>query len=89
MRFAGGVQWTLIVVVGFGTFWNYFHKRLEAVHAGAMRISGFLANESVRERYKILEAKVKPAKTTTVPVQGATPGKPKKKRKSRKNRHKP
>jgi hypothetical protein len=89
MRFAGGVQWTLIVVIGFGTFWNYFHKRLEAVHTGAMRISGLLANESVRERYKILEAKVKPAKTTTTAVQGATPGKPKKKRKSRKNRHKP
>jgi hypothetical protein len=89
MRFAGGVQWTLIVVIGFGTFWNYFHKRLEAVHTGAMRISGLLANESVRARYKILEAKVKPAKTTTMAVQGATPGKPKKKRKSRKNRHKP
>ncbi len=88
MRLAGGVQWALIVVVGFGTFWNYFHKRLEAVHAGAMKISGLLANEGVRERYKILEAKVKPASRTTVPIQSATPGKPKKKGKSRKPRGK-
>jgi len=88
MRFAGGVQWTLIVVSGFGTFWNYFHKRLEAVHTGAMKIGGLLTDETVRARYKLLESKVKPAKTATVRVQGATPGKPKEKRKSRKSRRK-
>ena len=88
MRFAGGMQWTLIVVSGFGTFWNYFHKRLEAVHTGAMKIGGLLTDETVRARYKLLESKVKPAKTATVRVQGATPGKPKEKRKSRKSRRK-
>ncbi len=88
MRFAGGVQWTLIVIVGFGTFWNYFHKRLEAVHAGAIKIGGLLTDETVRAKYKLLESKVKPAKTATVRVQGATPGKPKEKRKSRKSRRK-
>jgi hypothetical protein len=88
MRFAGGVQWTLVFVVGFGTFWNYFHKRLEAVHAGAIKISGLLTDETVRERYKILETKVMPAKMTTVPVQGALPDKPIKKTKSRKNSRK-
>jgi hypothetical protein len=88
MRFAGGVQWTLIVIVGFGTFWNYFHKRLEAVHAGAIKIGGLLTDETVRAKYKLLESKVKPAKTTTVTVQGAPPAKPKEKRKSRKSRRK-
>ena len=88
MRFAGGVQWTLIVVVGFGTFWNYFHKRLEAVHAGALEIGSLLTDETVRSRYELLESKVKPAKTTTVTVQDATPSKPKEKSKSRKGRRK-
>ena len=88
MRFAGGVQWTLIVIVGFGTFWNYFHKRLEAVHTGAIAIGGLLTDETVRARYKLLESKVKPAKTTTVTVRGAPPAKPKEKRKSRKSRRK-
>ena len=86
MRFAGGVQWTLVFILGFGTFWNYFHKRLEAVHTGAMKIGGLLTDETVRARYKLLESKVKPAKATTVAVQGATPGKPKEKSKSRKSR---
>ena len=66
MRFAGGVQWSLIVILGLGTFWNYFHKRLEAVHASAIEIGGLLTDETVRERYKLLESKVKPAKTTAV-----------------------
>jgi hypothetical protein len=87
MRFAGGMQWTLIVIVGFGTFWNYFHKRLEAVHAGATEIGGLLTGENVRARYKLLESKVKSAKTTTVTVQGAAPAKPKEK-KSRKSQPK-
>jgi hypothetical protein len=32
MKLAGGVEWTLVVALGIGTFWNYLHKRLEAVH---------------------------------------------------------
>ncbi len=67
---------------------NYFHKRLEAVHAGAIKIGGLLTDETVRAKYKLLESKVKPAKTTTVTVQGAPPAKPKEKRKSRKSRRK-
>jgi len=88
MRAAGGVQWTLIVVLGFGTFWNYFHRRLEAVHTGAIEIAGLLASESVRAKYKLLESKVKPAKTTTVAPQGRAPDKPKEQGKSRKRRRK-
>lgn len=86
MRLAGGMQWMLIVVAGFGTFWNYFHKRLEDVHAGAITVGSLLTDEAVRTKYKLLESKVKPAKTTTVTVEGATPGKPKEKRKSQKSR---
>jgi hypothetical protein len=84
MRFAGGVQWSLVVVIGFGTFWNYFHKRLEAVSTSAVEIGSVLTDEAVREKYKLLESKVKPYKPTTVAVQGPTPGEPRKKRKSRK-----
>ena len=82
MRFAGGVQWSLIVILGLGTFWNYFHKRLEAVHASAIEIGGLLTDETVRERYKLLESKVKPAKTTAVTHE------PKEKRKNRTTRRK-
>jgi len=88
MRFAGGVQWTLIVVLGFGTFWNYFHKRLEAVHTGATKIGGLLTDETVHARYKLLESKVKPANTSTVTVQAETPSKSKEKRKRGKSRRK-
>lgn len=83
MRFAGGAQWTLIVVVGFGTFWNYFHKRLAAVHTGALEISNVLADEEVRARYKLLESKVKPAKDASA-SQTQNSGKKKGKKKSRK-----
>ena len=82
MRFAGGVQWSLIVILGLGTFWNYFHKRLEAVHASAIEIGGLLTDETVRERYKLLESKVKPAKTTAVTHE------PNEKRKNRTRRRK-
>lgn len=78
MRFAGGAQWTLIVVVGFGTFWNYFHRRLEAVHTGALEISDVLADEGVRARYKLLESKVKPtkgAKASQTPIPDEKKGK--------------
>jgi hypothetical protein len=85
MRFAGGAQWTLIVVVGFGTFWNYFHKRLEAVHTGALEISDVLADEEVRARYKLLESKVKPAKDAPA-SQSQNSGEKKGKKKSRKRR---
>jgi hypothetical protein len=88
MRLAGGVQWTLIVVVGFGTFWNYFHKRLDAVHTGAMEIGGLLTDDEVRARYKLLESKLKPTETTTATVQGATPGEPEEKSRGRKSRRK-
>jgi hypothetical protein len=88
MRFAGGVQWTLVVVVGFGTVWNYFHKRLNAVHTGAMEIGGLLTDEEVRARYKLLESKVKPTEATTVTVGGATPGEPKEKSRGRKSQRK-
>jgi hypothetical protein len=87
MRLAGGLQWMLIVVSGFGTFWNYFHKRLEEVHIGAIKVGGLLTDEMVRAKYKLLESKVKPAKTTLT-VQGATLGKPREKRKSHKSRGK-
>lgn len=85
MRFVGGTQWTLIVVVGFGTFWNYFHKRLEAVHTGALEISNALADEGVRARYKLLESKVKPAKDAPSP-QSQNSIEKKGKKKSRKRR---
>ena len=83
MRLVGGAQWTIIVVVGFGTFWNYLHKRLEAVHTGALEISGVLADEEVRARYKLLESKVKPAKDASA-SQSQNSGKKKGKMKSRK-----
>jgi hypothetical protein len=88
MRLAGGVQWMLIVVAGFGTFWNYFHKRLDEIRTGATNVGGLLTDETVRAKYKLLESKLKPDKTTTVIVQGATPGKPKEKRKGQKSRRK-
>jgi hypothetical protein len=65
MQVAGGVQWILVVVVGAGTFWNYFQKRLEAVNSAAIEISDTLADERVRARYNLLGSKVKPEKTAT------------------------
>jgi hypothetical protein len=74
MRFAGGMQWTLIVVAGFGTFWNYFHRRLEAVHTSAMEIGRLLTDQAVHAKYKLLESKVNPSKTAAEP--SAAPAKP-------------
>ena len=69
------------MVVGFGTFWNYFHKRLDAVHTGALEISDVLADEGVRARYKLLESKVKPAKDASA-SQNQNSGEEKAKRKA-------
>jgi hypothetical protein len=67
MRFAGGIQWLLVVFVGFGTFWNYFHKRLQAVYTGAIQVSERLADERVREKYQLLELKFDPKLRAVVP----------------------
>ncbi len=85
MRLVGGAQWTLVVVVGFGTFWNYFHKRLDAVYTGALEISHVLADEGVRAKYKLLESKVKPAKDAPA-SQHQDKGEKKAKKKRRKSR---
>jgi hypothetical protein len=53
MRAVGGLQWTLIVCVGVGTFLNYLHRRIEAVHSGAIVVSERLADKSVRDKLAI------------------------------------
>ena len=97
IRLAGGVQWTLIVIVGFGTFWNYFHRRLDAVNAAAIEITGILADERVRTKYNVLSSIVKSTKVVATarmlaqvpsPTSDPTPGKSKAKRRRSESRRK-
>ena len=78
MRIAGGIQWLLVVIVGFGTFWNYFHRRLEAVYVGAIQVSERLADQRVRDKYRVLELKFDPKLKSAVPekIKGRKSGKP-------------
>jgi hypothetical protein len=56
-KLLGGIQCTLIVTVGVGTVLTYIRRRLDRIQVEAMAIGKRFADQSVRERYLILQEK--------------------------------
>lgn len=57
IQLLGGIQCTLVVVIGIGTVVNFLRRKLDAVRNVAADLSNRFANQSIREKYKILEEK--------------------------------
>jgi tetratricopeptide (TPR) repeat protein len=60
VRVLGGIQGTLIVVVGIGTVMNFLRRKLESVRRAATAFSDRLDDQAARDKYLILEAKFSP-----------------------------
>jgi hypothetical protein len=62
MRIVGGIQCSLVVLIGIGTVLNFLQRRLEAVRTAAVHLSNRLAEQSIQEKYTILQARISPSK---------------------------
>jgi len=69
IRLLGGIQGTLIVVIGVGTVMNFLRRKLDSVRRAATAFSDRLDDQPARDKYLILEAKYSPV---SVPYEGAT-----------------
>ncbi len=65
VRLVGGVHCTLVVAVGVGTIVSFFRRKLDDIRKGAEDMSKRLADQSVREKYLLLEQKASIPVTTT------------------------
>jgi hypothetical protein len=55
IRALGGLQGAIVISVGIGTVVTYLRRRLDSVLTSAVAISGRFAEQSIRERYVLLE----------------------------------
>jgi hypothetical protein len=71
LRFLSGIHCTLVVVVGVGTIVNFLRRRLDAVWRAATDLSERLADQSVHEKYIILEQKFSTSAASNTPEKGS------------------
>ena len=57
IRLLGGMHCLLVVAVGIGTVANFLHRKLDAVRSTATEYCDRFADQSVQEKYRILEQK--------------------------------
>jgi hypothetical protein len=57
VRLVGGIHCTLVVAVGVGTIVSFFRRKLDDVRKSAEDMSKRLADQSVHEKYLLLEQK--------------------------------
>jgi hypothetical protein len=65
VKLLGGIHCLLIVVVGAGTIVNFLRRKLDAIRRAATELSDRFADQSIRDKYVILEEKFSPA---TIPA---------------------
>jgi hypothetical protein len=68
LKFLGGLHCLLVVAVGIGTLVNFIQRRLRSIHSSAIEISDRLADQNIREKFLILEAKLATAPTKIPPT---------------------
>jgi len=73
IRVLGGIQCTLVVLVGIGTIRNFLQRKLNAVCAASAELSNRLREREIQEKYLILEEKFSNP-TGTAPGDGTTKG---------------
>lgn len=65
VRLLGGIHCSLVVVIGIGTVLKFLRRKLDAIRNAAADLSNRFADQSVHEKYLILEEK---CSTTSVSV---------------------
>lgn len=73
LKLLGGLQCVLVLAVGISTLVNFIQRRLRAIHAAAITIGKRLGDETIREKFLILEAKL-----ATVPANSTALAEPRK-----------
>lgn len=58
LKLFGGLHCALVIAVGVGTFVNFIQRRLRSIHTAARDISDRLADQTIRDKLLILEAKL-------------------------------
>lgn len=58
LKLLGGLHCVLVLTVGIGTLVNFIQRRLRSIHTAAIHISDRLADQNIREKFLILEAKL-------------------------------
>jgi len=67
IKLLSGIHCLLVLGVGIGTIVNFLNRRLDAIRRAATDISDRFADESIREKYVILEEKFSP-RSTAAPI---------------------
>jgi hypothetical protein len=70
VRLLGGVHCLLVVVVGVGTIVNFLRRKLDAIRRAATDLSDRFADQSIHEKYIILEEKFSTTPTHAPPAEG-------------------
>ncbi len=70
IKLLSGIQCLLVLGAGIGTIVNFLRRRLDAVQKAATDLRARFAEESVREKYTILEEKFAASATPPPPVIG-------------------
>jgi len=63
-RLLGGIQCLLVVVIGIGTIVNFLRSKLDAVRRAAATLSDRFSDQSIRDKYIVLEARFSPGSTS-------------------------
>jgi hypothetical protein len=64
VKFLGGIHCLLVVTVGFATFVKFLRRKLDAIRKAARDLGDRLADQSIQEKYRILEQKFSTTPTT-------------------------
>jgi hypothetical protein len=68
VKLLGGIHCLLVVAVGVGTVVNFLRRKLDAVRRAATDLSDRFADQSIQEKYRILEQKFSTTGATGPPV---------------------
>lgn len=69
LRLLGGIQFTLAVVIGVGTFFSFLQRRLFMVRTAATVVNDKLTEDAFQEKFKILGTKLAESPTNASPQQ--------------------
>jgi hypothetical protein len=68
LKFVGGLHCLLVVAIGIGTLVNFIQRQVRSIHKTALEISDRLADQKIREKFLVLEAKLAVPPATTPPT---------------------
>ena len=72
MRVLGGIQGFVVLALSVGTAWNFLRGKIDAVHAAVSDLQARLAEQTIQEKYRILEEKCAVTTTPALPAKDTT-----------------